>query len=88
MGLSVGSVPPQVIKDVEASITKTTDVWESGIELALAEFNKLDHLPNLMLLCGGGSSLDSLMDRLELLIGIESFPSLKNLKYSTFIQTK
>jgi cell division protein FtsA len=65
MGLSVGSVPPQIIKNVQASIDKTTDVWESGIELALGEFNKLDHLPNLMLLCGGGSSLDSLMDRLE-----------------------
>jgi cell division protein FtsA len=65
LGLAVGTVPQKYAKGVENSLTKTTDVWESGIELALAEFNKLDHLPNLMLLCGGGSSLDLLMDRLE-----------------------
>jgi cell division protein FtsA len=41
------------------------DVWISGVELALAEFTKLDHLPHQLLLCGGGSSLDMLMERLE-----------------------
>lgn len=65
LGLSVGSVPSKYEKAIESSLAKTTDVWESGVELALAEFNKLDHLPNLLLLCGGGSSLDLLMDRLE-----------------------
>ena len=35
------------------------------MELALSEFDKLDHLPNRVLLCGGGSSLDILMQRLE-----------------------
>jgi len=47
------------------AITQTTDVWESGVELALAEFDKLDHLPNTVLLCGGGASLDLIVDRLE-----------------------
>jgi cell division protein FtsA len=47
------------------AITQTADVWESGVELALAEFDKLDHLPNTVLLCGGGASLDLLVDRLE-----------------------
>jgi len=47
------------------AITQTTDVWESGVELALAEFNKLDHLPDTVLLCGGGASLDLVVDRLE-----------------------
>jgi len=32
--------------------------------LALGEFNNLDHLPSRILLCGGGSSLDMLMDNL------------------------
>ena len=41
------------------------DVWISGVELALAEFDKLDMLPHRLLLCGGGSSLDLLMDRLQ-----------------------
>lgn len=64
LDLAVGNVPAKYLKNVESSLSKTTDVWESGVELALAEFNKLDHLPNLMLLCGGGSSLDLLMERL------------------------
>ncbi|MEX2006855.1 MAG: cell division FtsA domain-containing protein [Candidatus Saccharimonadales bacterium] len=51
----------QVIKALE----KTLNVWISGVELALAEFTKLDHLPHRILLCGGGSSLQMLMDRLE-----------------------
>ena len=34
-------------------------------ELALSEFDKLDHLPNRVLLCGGGSSLDALVDTLN-----------------------
>jgi len=37
----------------------------NGVELALGEFTKLDHLPHRVLLCGGGSSLDILMDKLE-----------------------
>ena len=47
------------------AVTKTLDVWMSGVELALGEFDKLDHLPHRVLLCGGGSSLDPLMDKLE-----------------------
>lgn len=63
--LSIGTVPEKYIEGVKSSLLKTTDVWESGVELSLGEFNKLDHLPNLLLLCGGGSSLDLLMERLE-----------------------
>jgi len=64
LDLAEGKVPTKYLRGIESSLSKTTDVWESGVELALAEFNKLDHLPNLMLLCGGGSSLDLLMERL------------------------
>lgn len=46
------------------SLEKTLDVWISGVELALGEFTKLDHLPHKILLCGGGSSLDMLVDEL------------------------
>lgn len=58
-------LPPQKRPSVESALTKTADVWISGIELALAEFTKLDSLPHRMFLCGGGASLDMLMDRLE-----------------------
>lgn len=47
------------------ALHKTLDVWMSGVELALGEFEKLDHLPHRVLLCGGGSSLDPLMEKLE-----------------------
>ncbi len=47
------------------ALDKTLDVWISGVELALSEFTKLDHLPSRVLLCGGGSSLDQMIDRLE-----------------------
>jgi len=51
--------------DIEKAIQKTMNVWINGVELALSEFPKLDHLPHRLLLCGGGSSLEMLIDRLE-----------------------
>lgn len=65
VGLSDNSVPTQQRPAIEAALGKTADVWAGGIELALGEFTKLDHLPHRIFLCGGGSSLDLLMHRLE-----------------------
>lgn len=65
LGLGTNKVPTQKRPVIEKALTKTLDVWTAGVELALTEFDKLDHLPNRLLLCGGGSSLDMLMDRLE-----------------------
>jgi cell division protein FtsA len=65
VGLSTNKVPVGKRPAVEAALAKTADVWIGGIELALSEFTKLDHLPHRLFLCGGGSSLDLLMDRLE-----------------------
>jgi cell division protein FtsA len=65
VGLSTNKVPAQQRPAIEKALGKTADVWIGGIELALSEFTKLDHLPHRMFLCGGGSSLDLLMDRLE-----------------------
>ena len=56
---------PQKRPAVEAALDKTAEVWLSGIELALGEFPKLDHLPHRMFLCGGGASLGMLVDQLE-----------------------
>lgn len=57
-------VKPSVKKEADAAIEKTLDVWLSGVEMALGEFESVDHLPNRILLCGGGSSLDGLVDAL------------------------
>lgn len=65
ISLSTNKIPAAKRPAIEAALSKTADVWVGGIELALAEFTKLDHLPHRLFLCGGGSSLDLLMDRLS-----------------------
>ncbi|HTB48951.1 MAG TPA: cell division FtsA domain-containing protein [Verrucomicrobiae bacterium] len=74
VGLSTNQVPTQKRPAIEAALGKTADVWIGGIELALSEFTKLDHLPHRMFLCGGGSSLDLLMHRLEQTDWYKSLP--------------
>ncbi len=54
-----------VVKEVGAAVDKTLEVWLSGVELALSEFDSVDHLPNRILLCGGGASLKQLVSALE-----------------------
>lgn len=56
---------PSVAEEVNRSIDKTLGVWLSGVELALSEFDSVDHLPNRILLCGGGASLRKLVAVLE-----------------------
>lgn len=58
-------IKPSVKKQVEAAVDKTLDVWLAGVELALSEFDSVDHLPNRILLCGGGASLKQLTDALS-----------------------
>lgn len=52
-------------KQVDAAVDKTLDVWLAGVELALSEFDSVDHLPNRILLCGGGASLKQLVEALN-----------------------
>lgn len=54
-----------VTEKVSASIEKTLDVWLSGVELALSDFDSVDHLPSRILLCGGGSSLNPLVEAIS-----------------------
>jgi cell division protein FtsA len=58
-------IKPSVKAETEKAIDKTLEVWLSGVELALSEFESVDHLPNRILLCGGGSSLRQLVKALE-----------------------
>lgn len=64
LGLSTNKTAPGKVAAVEKALKKTLEVWTSGVELALAEFTNLDNLPHRILLCGGGSSLDMLVDKL------------------------
>jgi cell division protein FtsA len=58
-------VKESVKKDVAAAVDKTLEVWLAGVELALSEFDSVDHLPPRILLCGGGASLTQLVKALE-----------------------
>lgn len=57
-------VKESVKKDVVAAVDKTLEVWLAGVELALSEFDSVDHLPPRILLCGGGASLNQLVSAL------------------------
>lgn len=74
IGLSTNQVAVGQRPAIEAALGKTADVWIGGIELALSEFNKLDQLPHRLFLCGGGSSLNLLTDRLENTTWYKSLP--------------
>lgn len=58
-------VKESVKKDVADAVDKTLEVWLAGVELALSEFDSVDHLPSRLLLCGGGASLKQLVTALE-----------------------
>jgi cell division protein FtsA len=59
------NIKPSVKTQAEKAIDKTLEVWLSGVELALSEFDSVDHLPHRILLCGGGSSLQKLVDAIS-----------------------
>jgi cell division protein FtsA len=65
LGLSDGKTPDSKRVPVERALKKTLSVWASGVSLALDEFTRMDHLPNKILLCGGGSSLQLIRDELS-----------------------
>ncbi|MFZ1458622.1 MAG: cell division FtsA domain-containing protein [Candidatus Saccharimonadales bacterium] len=54
-----------VAKKLGQSVDKTLEVWMGGVELALSEFDSVDHLPPRILLCGGGASLKKLVTALH-----------------------
>jgi cell division protein FtsA len=54
-----------VREKLNKSVDRTLEVWLNGVELALSEFDAVDHLPNRILLCGGGASLSKLVAALE-----------------------
>lgn len=64
-GLKTQETSGDKAKEVREALLKTLNVWTNGVELALSEFNDLDHLPQRVLLCGGGSSLDMIPARLS-----------------------
>lgn len=64
VNLSHEQIKADVKKHAEKAIDRTLDVWLDGVELALSEFDSVDHLQSRILLCGGGASLDQLVTAL------------------------
>lgn len=65
VNIDTSNIKESVRRKMETSIDKTLDVWLAGVELALGEFDSVDHLPNRLLLCGGGASLTRLVTALS-----------------------
>ena len=65
LNLDDEKIKASVRETIDESIEKTLNVWISGVQLALGEFDAIDQLPNRILLCGGGSSLDALVEKLQ-----------------------
>jgi cell division protein FtsA len=65
LAYSAGKLGPKSIKAVEEAVSSDIKVWLSGVELSLAEFDRVDHLPAKILLCGGGTGLPQIMDALK-----------------------
>lgn len=65
VNLENDKIKSSVRETIKESIEKTLDVWIQGVELALSEFDSVDHLPSRILLCGGGASLKELVEALE-----------------------
>lgn len=82
ISLSKGALTGQSRQKVEKALNKTVQVWRSGVELALEEFNRLDQLPNEIYLCGGGSSLQLLVDELQSTSWYKDLPFSKRPKVS------
>jgi cell division protein FtsA len=55
---------PEIRKKLDAAIDRNLEVWQSGVELALEEFDQVDTMPGQILLCGGGASLSQIQETL------------------------
>ncbi len=55
---------PEIHKKYEAAIERNLEVWQSGVELAIEEFDQLETLPGQILLCGGGAGLSEIPELL------------------------
>ena len=74
LNIDNNDVKPSVRKHLEESVDKTFEVWLSGVGLALSEFDSVDHLPNRILLCGGGSSLKRIIEGLNEQVWYKDLP--------------
>ena len=64
--LDLENLDTKIKTKVEKTIEQNLNVWISGVEVALEDFNIIEVLPRNVLLCGGGASLMPLQEMLAL----------------------
>jgi len=67
-------LPAPAREKLQTAIDKNLNVWISGVQLALEEFNLLEVLPQKILLCGGGAGLIQLQAELATSNWYEDLP--------------
>jgi cell division protein FtsA len=65
MAYSAGKLNAKAKAVVEEAVNADIQVWLSGVELSLAEFDRVDHRPAKILLCGGGTGLPQIVQALK-----------------------
>lgn len=60
-----GKLSKTEAEKVKQALAPDVEVWLSGVQLSLSEFDHIDHLPNKILLCGGGTGLPDIVDALK-----------------------
>ena len=56
------NMKPELHKKYQDAIKRNLEVWQSGVELAIEEFDQVETLPGQILLCGGGAGLPEIQD--------------------------
>ena len=51
------NMKPEVRHKFDIAIARNLEVWQSGVQLALEEFDQVETMPGQVFLCGGGASL-------------------------------
>ncbi len=62
---AAGLLAERSTKKISELLANDSQVWLSGVELALSEFSNIDLLPSRILLCGGGSVLPEILEVLS-----------------------
>lgn len=63
---ALGRIENQETKEkIKQALQADCEVWSSGVELTLAEYNNVELLPSRILLCGGGSGLPDIEETLN-----------------------
>lgn len=84
---SKGQLAKDEEDEVRKALEKDCEVWLSGIELTLDEFSELEFIPGKILLCGGGSLLPEIEERLLSEKWQENLPFADSVKVD-FIRTR